>query len=74
MNELVSDLVFRWFLTLMTGVVAGTWFVYDAFNLWRTRRGDRRDPVIRDKLFGFLIGIVIGSIGVLGCLRYQHVL
>ena len=73
MNELVSPTVFEWFLTLITGVVAGAWFIYDAINLIRTRHLDRSDAVVRDRHFGYVIGMIIGIAGVIGCIRFQGV-
>ena len=70
----MSDTAFRWFLTALTGGLAGSWLIYDAINLWRTRRADRGDPVVRDKHFGYVMGIVIGAIGIIGVLRYHGVL
>jgi hypothetical protein len=71
--NIVSDEAFRWFLTLATGVVAGIWCFYDARSLWRSRRNEP-SPLLRDKQFGYLMGMVIGAIGVLGSLHFQHVL
>ena len=70
-DHLVSHTVFVWFLSLFTGLVAGTWFVYDALKLFWLRKEDGRDPVIHDKRFGYGIGVVIGAIGVLGVLKYH---
>ena len=72
--NIISDNAFRWFLTALTGGLAGTWFFYDAFNLIRTRNADRSNAITRDKHFGYLIGMVIGVIGVLGCLRFHGVI
>jgi hypothetical protein len=72
--NLVGDVTFKWFLTLQTGVLAVTWFIYDMINLIRTRHADRRDPVVRDKHFGYVIGMIIGAIGIIGTLRFQGVL
>jgi len=71
---IVSDAAFRWFLTALTGGLAGSWFIYDTFNLIRTRNHDRSSAVMRDKHFGYVIGMVIGVIGVVGCLRFHGVL
>ena len=71
--ELVSPHAFKWFLTILTGGLAGAWFIYDTINLIRSRNADRSDPVMRDKHFGYVIGIVIGIVGVLGCLRFHDV-
>ena len=74
-TELVSQNTFGWILTILTGGLAGFWLVYDTYNLIRLRNADRsNDPAARDKYFGYFIGMLIGSIGVLGCLRYQGVL
>jgi hypothetical protein len=73
-SELMSPEAFKWFMTFLTGGLAGTWMLYDARNLIVTRKQDRSDPVVRDKHFGFLIGTIIGIVGVLGCLRFHDVL
>lgn len=73
-TELVSLDVFRWFLTLITGVVAGAWGIVDLVRLIGLRGADTTDPLVRDKRFGYLIGIVIGVVGVVGSLRFQNVL
>jgi uncharacterized transporter YbjL len=73
-TELVSHDVFRWFLTLITGVVAGAWGIVDLVRLVGLRRADMSDPLIRDKRFGYAMGVVIGVIGVVGALRFQNVL
>ena len=73
MNELMSPIAFKWFLTILTGGLAGSWFIYDTFNLIRSRNADKRDPIVRDKIFGYIMGIVIGIVGVLGCLRFHDV-
>lgn len=74
MTELVSDQTFGWILTGLTGGLSATWLVYDSLNWVRLRNADRRDPVVRDKRFGYIMGITIGIIGIIGCLRYHNVL
>jgi hypothetical protein len=73
MNELMSASAFKWFLTILTGGLAGAWFIYDSINLIRTRNLDRNDAVVRDKHFGYVMGILIGVVGVIGCLRFHDV-
>jgi hypothetical protein len=73
MTELMSPTAFKWFLTILTGGLAGFWAFYDSYNLIRTRKLDRTDPIVRDKHFGFVVGIMIGVIGVYGCLRFHDV-
>lgn len=73
MNELMSPTAFKWFLTFLTGGLAGAWVIYDSINLVRTRKLDRSDAVVRDKHFGYVMGIVIGLVGVIGTLRFHDV-
>jgi len=73
MTEL-PDGVFRLLLSVLTGGFAGAWLIHDLVLLARLRRTDRRDPLIRDQRFGYLIGIVIGAIGLVGTLRFNGIL
>ena len=73
MNEVMSPMAFKWFLTILTGGLAGSWFFYDSYSLFRIRNADKKDPIVRDKIFGYIIGIAIGVVGVLGCLRFHDV-
>jgi hypothetical protein len=72
--NLVSQGAFEWFVTLITGGVAGSWFVYDAINLARVRKLDGRDPKVHDRRFGYVMGMIIGALGVIGVLRFHGVL
>ena len=74
MNNLVSDTAFKWFVSALTAGITGTWFVWDSLKLWWLRGADRTDPVIRDKLFGYSLGVVICAIGLIGVLKYHGVL
>ena len=71
MIQILSPNGFKWFLTLITGIVAVGWFVYDAISLARLRIDT---PNAGDKRFGYLVGMTIGVIGVLGCLRFHGVI
>jgi hypothetical protein len=73
MNELVDATTFKWILTILTGALAGVWVLYDIRNLVVTRKLDRSDPVVRDRHFGYVMGIVIGVVGVIGCLKFHGV-
>jgi ABC-type nickel/cobalt efflux system permease component RcnA len=73
MNDVMSPVAFKWLLTALTGVLATAWLIYDTRNLIVTRNADRTDAVVRDKHFGYVIGILIGIVGVLGCLRFHDV-
>lgn len=71
MTQILSPTGFKWFLTLVTGIVAAVWFVWDAIKLARLTP---QTPSVGDKRFGYFIGIVIGAIGVIGCLKFWNVL
>lgn len=71
--NIVSETAFQWIVTAMTAGLAGTWFVYDAISLARLRGKNREDPVAGDKRFGYVMGIIIGFVGVWGCLRFHGV-
>jgi hypothetical protein len=71
MTQLLSPTAFKWFLTLVTGIVAAVWFVYDGIKLVRLAP---ETPSAGDKRFGYMIGMSIGAIGVIGCLKFWNVL
>ncbi len=70
----VSDAVFHWTLTVLTATFAVAWLVYDVRNLVKLRAGDGSDPLVRDRRFGYVIGIAIAVVGIVGCLRFHGVL
>ncbi len=72
--NLVSDDVFHGTLTVLTATFAGAWFVYDVRNLLKLRGADGADPLVRDRRFGYLMGIGIAIIGIVGCLRFHGVI
>ena len=72
--NIMSDRAFHWFLMIVTGVVAGAWFVYDGISLWRSRGADRSDPTVGDRQFGYVMGMVIGALGVIGVLKFHGVI
>jgi len=71
---LVSDSTFGLLISLITGVVAGAWAIHDLVLLARLRGASGRDPLVADQRFGYVMGIVIGMIGVVGTLRFGGVL
>ena len=71
---LVSEQVFRIFLSAMTAGIGGLWVIHDVVLMARLRGADPRDPLVRDQRFGYVIGILIGVIGVVGTLRFNGVL
>ncbi len=72
--ELVSVEALSWIVTAMTGIFAGAWLVYDVRNLTTLRGKDFSDPLIRDRCFGYLMGITIAVIGLVGVLRFHGIL
>jgi hypothetical protein len=73
MTELVSPTTFKWFVTLVTGIVAGAWFFYDGIRFARLPPNRSGDPEVADKKFGYVMGMVIGLAGIYGCLRFHDV-
>lgn len=65
-DPIVSQVVFNWFITMLTASIAGIWLFYDAYKLYKLRNSDKRDPTVHDKRFGYSIGVLIGIIGVSG--------
>ena len=74
-TELVSAETFKWFMTIFTGL-ASAWALFDIVHIIRLvkNRADGSDPLIRDKYFGYAIGIAIGLLGYAGILRFHDVL
>jgi hypothetical protein len=70
-TELVSENVFRWFLTLTVGGV-GLWLVYwDLLNMSRALKKPA-SPARSDKLFGCFIGLGIAVIAITGTMKFNH--
>lgn len=75
MTEL-PDGVFRALISLFTGGFAGAWVIHDLVLLARVARqrgAGRRDPRVGDQVFGYVMGIVIGVVGLVGTLRFNGV-
>jgi hypothetical protein len=68
---LVSHAAYIWFCTLATGGLSAAWLVVDALRLRRALTEDRSDPVVRDRIFGSVIGMAICVIGVAGTVAYH---
>ena len=67
----MSPTTFDWFVSIITLALAGPWLVYDAFNMVKLRNADGSDPVVHDKRFGYVIGMLIGIIGVIGVAKHH---
>lgn len=66
---IVSEFAFVWIVSLLTSVVAGVWVIVDAVRLQRALK--QRPPDMSDRIFGSIIGMAVGIIGVLGVLEYH---
>jgi hypothetical protein len=61
------------FGALITGVVAAYWVAIDSVRLRRAivaYRKDRADLGVRDRVFGSVMGILVGAVGVGGSIAY----
>ena len=72
--NLVSDDMFRFLLSATTGGVGVVWTINEIRLLMRLRGANRRDPLVRDQRFGYAMGIVIASVGIVGTLRFNGVI
>lgn len=70
--NLVSSTSFEMFCSVATAGLGGVWLAYDLRNLARALREDRRDPLVRDRLFGYVIGMIIGAVGVVGVVAHHR--
>ena len=68
---LVSHTQYVWFVTLMTIGLAGGWIPVEILRLRRALSEDRRDPFVRDRIFGSVIGLAICVVGLLGAVLYH---
>ncbi len=71
-EELVSDHAFHVWLTIMVGGI-GVWLVWwEVRNLLRLRGKSTADAGVRDQYFGYISGLVIAAIAIVGTLKYNH--
>ncbi|MEO6776692.1 MAG: hypothetical protein ABI467_27370 [Kofleriaceae bacterium] len=66
----MSDYAFAVFITIITGGVSFVWFCLDLRNLVLARTLDGSDPSVRDRRFGYSMGLVIATIGVVGSAKF----
>jgi len=63
--------IYRWLTTALIAGLALGWGVVDTVRLRAALRDDRSDPVVRDRIFGSLIGLAIAVLGVIVVVRYN---
>lgn len=68
---IVSHEVYDWFLSIITGGVATYWIGIDSYRLRKALRLSPRDAAARDRIFGSIVGIVVGFVGVFGVLMHH---
>lgn len=73
MNDpILETKVFNAIITVL--VALGTfWVALDLLHLSRLRGKDMKDPVNRDKRFGYTMGVLIGCFTTVGILRFHGV-
>ncbi len=60
---------FVWFATILVSAWSIMWFTVDSVNLRRELARDERNP---DRVFGFIIGLVLAVLGQTGVLVYHY--
>lgn len=71
-DPIISPRTFDIIITVLVSLGV-FWVMLDVFFMTRLRGKDMKDPVNRDKLFGYSIGIVIGCFVTVGILRHHGV-
>jgi hypothetical protein len=72
-QEIVSYEGQMLFAALITGVVAAYWIAIDTVRLRRALIAYRQDPSdlsLRDRVFGSVMGLLVGAVGVAGSIAY----
>jgi hypothetical protein len=67
----MSDTAFDWLVCGLTFGLAFPWIFFDARNLWKLRNADSSDPIIRDRRFGYIIGMCVGLAGTIGVVKHR---
>jgi hypothetical protein len=69
--DLVSPEVFGWVMSALTLGLAGPWIVVDTIRLRRALAEDATRAPVRDRIFGSIVGLAMGAIGVTGVVLYN---
>lgn len=67
---IVSHDTFMGFISVVTGGTCAWWVIQDSVRLRRALREDLGDPVVRDRVFGSLVGLAIYLVGLYGVADY----
>ena len=69
-GDLLSAALFGWLMTLLVIGSGVVWLTVDTIRLRRALRDDTSRPSVRDRVFGSIIGLLIGTIGLGGALLH----
>ena len=68
---IVSQALYLWWITAMVGGLGLAWAVVDTVRLRRALKDDPTDPIVRDRIFGSIIGLCCAAIGIIGAVQYH---
>jgi hypothetical protein len=68
---IASHAVFMWVCTFLVAGLSGGWFVLDVFRLRQVLREGPASVAFHDRVFGSIIGLICGVIGVTGAVLYH---
>ena len=68
---ILPQYIYEWVTTALIAGLALGWGVVDTVRLRAALRDDTSDPVVRDRIFGSLIGLTIAVLGVIVVIRYH---
>lgn len=69
--DFVTAQQYEYFMSAITGGAAVYWIGIDSYRLKKALGDDRADASVRDRIFGSVLGIVVGLVGVIG-VSYHH--
>jgi hypothetical protein len=69
--DLISPEVFGWIMSALTLGLAGPWIAVDLVRLRRALADDAARAPVRDRIFGSIIGLCMGAIGLTGVVLYN---
>jgi hypothetical protein len=69
-STVMPDSVFRLLLSILTGGASGVWLIHDFVMLLRLPRAGG-DLQLGDRRFGYVVGVVIATIGLVGTARFN---
>jgi len=65
---IVQEVYFRWFVVAMVWAIGLGWALRDLIAIikhWSKRRE------MHDEFFGYIMGVILGSAGVIGAIKYH---